>query len=42
MTEQQTEQLAIVMAYLYAHGFTKSDIKRSVDAWWKVKQGEPK
>lgn len=42
MSAAQIEQIAIVMAYLYEHGFTKSDIKRAVDAWWKVKQERPK
>lgn len=42
MTPERREQLAIIMSYLHYHGFAKTEIKDSVDAWWKVKADESK
>jgi SOS response regulatory protein OraA/RecX len=38
MSDDDIEVLATVMSYLHSRGFTKTQIKNAVDAWWKVKK----
>ena len=37
MKPDRVEQLAYIMELLYTLGYTKEEIARGVDAWWKVK-----
>jgi hypothetical protein len=41
MTDEDIEVLATVMSYLHSRGFTKYQVKKAVDAWWKVKKETP-
>jgi len=37
MTPAQIEQLAIVMKQLDDMGFSRQQIKKAADAWWRLK-----
>ena len=38
MSNDDIEVLATLMSYLHGRGFTKDQVKKAVDAWWKVKK----